>query len=1045
MKLNQNEKGCLPPGRSYKTAKLLAVIVFLVAGMGNPYPMSAAGQGETSRIQEEIEIRGIVIDETGVPLPGANITEKGTLNGTITDLNGEYTISVPSSASILVFSFIGFQSQEIRIDDQRRINVGLEVEAIGLTEVVVVGYGTQKRVNLTGAVGTVQSEELVKIPVANTTNAIAGRLSGVIAKQTSGEPGKDGATLNIRGFGDPLVMVDGIERSFSDINPEEIESVSVLKDASAAIYGSRAGNGVILITTKRGKAQKTTLEYKNSFSWQSVANYPGFVNSGQYAELYRESEINDGVPESGLSYTEEDIANFYAGAPGYYNGDWWAATVRDWSPQHQHNLSLRGGTESVRFYGFVGYLRQEGIYKSGDNALDRFNLRSNIDVDISKNLSASLDISGKIQDLSSPVAGTQEVFTNIFNALPLYPVSLPDPDKVAYSGKGPQNPAAITTRNIAGYNDIGSNKYQTTIRLNYKVPFIKGLAARGRFDYLGTISLPKLWQKDYDLYTYDPSTDVYAKAATQDRISLREDIIRSRTLTGQISLNYERTFSTDHMVRGLFVYEIIDSKGNDFWAMRQEFLTSAIEQLFASGIENQDMSGKAWEDGRISYIGRANYAYQGKYLAEASFRYDGSNRFNPSHRWGFFPSFSAGWRISEESFLQKEWLNNLKLRASYSQSGRDNTGKFQFLTGYEYGADYIINDMLVKGIRSLGVPNPYITWENMTTYNAGFDMSVLKHKLSAEFDIFYRLRDGMLATRDKSLPNTIGAFLPAENLNSQSNRGFELTLGHRNRAGEFNYSIRGMISWARARWEYYDEPGYTDPDDIRINQRTGNWTNLSHGYSELGFFQTQEEIDAWPVDQDMNGNSTLVPGDMKYIDLNNDSILDWRDQDIIGKTGTPEWMLGLNFDFSYKGFDLSMLWQGAFGHYVEMDTRNIFSSSFPKPFEYMFTNRWTPGSEDALYPRASLATVDNNNRNSDFWLQPAAYIRLKAITFGYNFPDSWIQRAGISNLRIFVGGHNLLTFSGLNKYGFDPESPKDQSGKYYPQMKSVFFGLNLSL
>lgn len=1044
MKNHSMNKLSLPAARRWKTLLFMTLVIFLFTGAWRPVPVSAAGNEENPLLQQEIRIEGKVVDEYEVPLPGVNVTDKGTLNGTITNLNGEFAISVASSTSVLVISYIGYKTQEVLVGDQTTINVQLEIEAIGLAEVVTVGYATQRRVNLTGAVGTVQSEEIAKVPVANTTNAIAGRLPGIIAKQTSGEPGHDAATLNIRGFGNPLVIVDGIERSFGDINAEEIESISVLKDASAAIYGSRAGNGVILITTKRGRSQKTQLNYNSSFGWQGVANYPGFVNSGQYAELYREAEINDGIPEANLSYTDEDIANYYAGAPGYNNGDWWKATVRDWSPQQQHNLSFRGGNENVRFYSYVGYLRQEGMYTSGDNALDRFNLRSNIDVDISKNLSAGIDISGKIQELSSPVAGTQEVFTNIFNALPFYPVSFPDPSIIPYSGKGPQNPVAITTRDISGYNEINSNKYQATLRLNYKVPFVRGLEAKGRFDYLGTMNLPKLWQKEYDLYTYDPVTEVYAIAATQDRISLREDMVRSRTLTGQFSLNYERTINQDHFINGLLVYEAIDSKGNDFWAMRQEFLTSAIEQLFASGIEFQDLNGKAWEDGRISYIGRLNYSYQGKYLAEGSFRYDGSNRFNPSNRWGFFPSVSAAWRISEENFLDNEWLSNLKLRLSYSQSGRDNTGKFQYLTGYEYGADYIIDDRLVQGIRSTGVPNPFITWENMTTYNTGFDLSILQHKLSAEFDLFYRLREGMLATRDKSLPNTVGAILPAENLNSQSNRGFELTLGHQNNVGEVNYSIRGMVSWTRARWEHYDEPDYIDEDEIRINQRTGNWTNLSYGYQAVGFFQDQEEIDGWHVDQDLNGNSTLVPGDLKYLDLNNDSLLNWRDQMVIGKTGTPEWMVGLNFDLSYKGFDFSMLWQGALGHYVEMDTRNIFSSSFPKPFEYMYDQRWSPGNEDALYPRASLATVENNIRNSDFWLKPAAYLRLKTISISYSLPVGWIDKVGISNLSISAGGYNLLTFSKIKEYGFDPESPKDQSGKYYPQMRTLFLGLNLT-
>jgi len=1045
MKNNLNENWCFNSTTKLSFIRHLILVFTLIIGISGLNQVNAFENDSTDDEQQQEGITGTVVDSDGNPIPGVTVYLKGTSTGSITDIDGKYSINVEEeSSNVLVFSFVGMVSQEVELTGQSNIDIVLMEDSIGLEEVVAVGYATQKRVNLTGSVATIKSDDLVRNPVANTTNAITGRLPGVITKQTSGEPGKDGTTINIRGFGSPLIIVDGIARSFSDINAEEIESMSVLKDASAAIYGSRAGNGVILITTKRGSQQKTVMQYKNSFSFQGVANYPGFVNSGQYAELYREAEMNDGVPEESLAYSEEDIANYYAGAPGYSNGDWWGATIKDWTPQQQHSLSVRGGAKGIRFYGFLGYTGQKGMYTSGDNRMDRYNLRSNIDIDITKNLSASIDVSGKIQDLSSPVDDTQGVFTHIFNALPVFPTTLPDADKVPYSGKGPQNPAAVTTRDIAGYNDENSNKYQTTLRLNYKVPFIEGLSAKGRFDYFGRTTYEKNWRKAYDLYTYDEATDVYVMAASEPRTALKEDFARSRTLTGQFSLDYERTFNSDHMVKGLFVYEAIDTKGNDFWAKRQEFLSTAIEQLFASGIENQDLSGGAYEDGRISYIGRVNYAYKGKYLLEGSFRYDGSNRFTKENRWGFFPSVSAAWRVSEEGFMDNSWLDNLKIRTSYSQSGRDDTGKYQFLTGYEYGSDYIINDILVKGIKSLGVPNEDITWETMTTYNAGFDLSILESKLFADFDIFYRLREGMLATRVKSLPNTIGASLPAENLNSQSNRGFELSIGHTNKINDFSYTIKGLLSWARAKWEGYDEPAYTDPDDIRINQRTGQWTNLSYGYQAIGFFESQEEIDAWPLDQDLNGNITLAPGDIKYLDLNEDDVLDWRDKDAIGRSGTPEIMYGFIADLKYKGFDFSLLLQGSAHHYIEMQTRSVFSSSFPKPFNYMYDQRWEPGKEDALYPRTSLASVENNTVDSDFWIKPASYLRLKSVSLGYSIPQDIINKAGFSGLRVFVAGENLLTFSKLSDYGFDPESPKDQSGKYYPQMQTVSCGLTLT-
>ncbi len=990
-------------------------------------------------------VSGKVADEESNPIPGVNVVVKGTTNGTATDANGRYSLSVADEDAVLVFSFIGYGSQEISVNKRSVIDVILLQDLQRLEEVVVVGYGTQEKVSLTGAIATMKSDDLGKVPVANTTNALAGRLPGVITKQESGEPGKDNTTINIRGFGTPLVIVDGVERSFNDINAEEIESISVLKDASAAIYGARAGNGVVLITTKRGVKGDTRMQYKSSFGVQGVANYPAFVNSGEYAELHREAEIYQGISDAQLLYSEEDINNFYSGAAGYPNGDWWRATVRDWTPQQQHSLSILGGTESVRYYGVIGYIGQQGMYRSGDNKMDRFNVRSNVDIDVTKNLSASIDLSGKVQYLKKPTASTNTIFTNIFNALPIYAVSFPDPDIIPYSGKEDQNPAAISSRSIAGYDDEYNNKYQATFRLNYKLPFIEGLQVMGRFDYYTINGYDKLFQKPFELHNYDEVSGVYSLAAIQSRTRLREDFAKSTFLTSQVSLNYDRHFGNDHRLKGLFVYEAIDSKGNDFWAKREEFLTTSIEQLFASGIANQDLSGSAWEDGRISYVSRLNYEYKGKYMVEGALRYDGSNRFPSDKRWGLFPSISAAWRISEESFIRNSWLDNLKVRGSLSRTGRDDTGMFQYLTGYVYGNDYIIDDALVKSLISTGVANPNITWESMTTYNVGLDINILNNLLYGEMDVFYRLREGMLATRSASIPKEVGASLPAENLNSVSNRGFEIAIGHQKTVNGFRYNVKAMMSWARSKWKHFDEPAYTDPDDIRINSRSGRWTNLSFGYRSVGYFQSEEEIENWPTDQDNNGNNTLKPGDLKYIDLNGDGILDWRDKDIIGKSGLPEVMYALNIDLRYKGFDFFMLWQGSSEHYVELGMRNVFASAFPKPFRYMFTDRWRPGYDDALFPRPSLGSVPNNEADSDFWLQPASYLRLKNISLGYTLSNTITRKLGIDGLRVFVSGENLMTFSKLHrKYGFDPESPQDQNGKYYPQMRSLSVGLNLA-
>ncbi|MDO6605651.1 TonB-dependent receptor [Arenibacter palladensis] len=989
-------------------------------------------------------ITGTITDGNGSPLPGANILEKGTTNGTQADFDGNFTIFVADENAILVISYIGFVSKEIKTEGATTLDIVLKESVDGLDEVVVVGYGTQKRVNITGAVTSVESEELTVTPVSNTSQALQGRIPGLITRQSSGEPGFDNVGLSIRGFGTPLIIVDGIESSLNRVDPEEIQSISVLKDASAAIYGARAGNGVILVTTKRGLKQKPKITFNGTYSFQTNTAYPELMDAGQYSELIREAQINSGTPESGMKFTEEDVAKYKAGTePGYEGTNWKDVIMRDYAPMQKYNLSLSGGNENLSYYSFLGYTGQEGIWESGDNIMERYNVRTNFEAKISDNLTATVDISAVFGDLSRPTRETETLLHDLRFHVPTYSSSLPDPDKIPFAGKVVSSLASVTEK-WGGYRKNLENNIFTTFSLNYNVPFIKGLEVKALVNYIYNSNESKDWIKAYDQYSYNYDSETYVNhgSAIQET-SLTEGYNRSRKLTGQFSLNYNRVFNEKHNLSGIFLIETIDQYGKWFNASRADYITTSLDYLFA-GAENRQMAdGAANESGRLSYVGRLNYNYEGKYLFETTMRYDGSPNFPSNKRWGFFPSVSAGWRISEENFMaETEWLNNLKLRASFSNMGYDGIGAFQYLSGYKFSIPYVVGGISSSTLINKGLANPNITWEEMSIYNVGFDFSTFQNKLYGEVDAFYRQRENILATRFESLPNTFGAILPHENLNSQNTRGFELLTGYRNSVGQLKYDIAGNVSWSRSKWDHYEEPEYTDPDEIRINQQSGNWTNRYFGYIADGLFSSQEEIDNHPLDQDLQGNSTLLPGDIKYVDQNNDGILDWRDKKEIGSGATPEVMFGLNIGLSYKQFSLSALFQGAtrrdFNVYTDLPTAE-------GNLELIYDKRWTEenNNSNAEIPRQYIGSNTNNSPASTYWLKDGSYVRLKSLNIGYDLSEDWSKKVGIAKARIFFAGTNLFTMSKLKEWGMDPEAPDVY--RYYPQQKVYSIGLNITL
>ena len=997
--------------------------------------------------QQQKTVTGKITDSSGTSLPGVSIVVKGTTTGTITDANGFYSLSNIPEKSILQYSFVGMKSQDVAVGTKTTINVTLAEDAIGIEEVVAIGYGTQRRASVTGSIATINSDKLTISPVASTTNALTGRMPGLITKQVRGLPGSDAATLSIRGFDAPLVIVDGVEASFNNIDANEIESISVLKDAAAAIYGSRAGNGVVLITTRRGILNKPTFVLNSTMTFQGATYLPGLTSSGEDAELIREAHLNSGKPESTARFTQHEVDLFYAGTdPDYPNTDWANIVLRDWSPQQQHNLSVTGGSDKIKYYGFFGYLDQQSMFKTNGGDYKRYNVRSNIDAKISDNFNVQFDLSSIVENRDFPWRADEQansVWQEYWTTEPFWAPTLPDATKIPAEGAGGAvGLGVITNSAISGYRKTDNQDIKGSIALNYTFKHVKGLSARAFANYDQSYQFYKMWDWLVDSWSYNYASKTYTQRSTQSNRGLTYQDNRNRMMTGQLSLSYDRTFLEDHHLTVMALYEVIDYKSNYINAFRDGQKTFAIDYAFAGSLSNQKVNDGASQMGRQSFVGRLNYAYKSKYLLDGTLRFDQSAKFNPAERTGIFPSVSLGWRLSEENFMKSALpsLENLKLRASISQTGNDAVGNFQYLSGYKYGDSYIIGSKASIGMIASGLANPFLTWETMTIYNTGLDFALSKRKLYGELDLFYRNRDGIPGTRSVSLPTTFGATLPTENLNTINTRGFELILGNEGEWRDLRWDISANVSWSRSKWGFYDEPVYADPDQDRQSRRTGQWTDRAFGYISDGLFTTQAEIDALTYKyNETQGNVSIKPGDIRFKDMNSDGLLNWKDQVEIGKGTMPHWMGGLNVKLNYKGFDLTALLQGAVGF---NQTLALFPGSVYS--QLVYDNRWTPtnNNRNGLIPR--LGGAATNSWASDFWNKNSNYIRLKTFSVGYSLPSSIIKKVNMQNLRLYVAGTNLFTISGLNKYDADPEGMSGWTAYYYPQMRTFTFGLNVS-
>ena len=995
---------------------------------------------EVGSIQQKM-ISGVVKDETGDPIPGVSVIVKGTTRGALTSIDGKFQIEVTGSDKVLQFSFVGMKTQEVAITDQRTVNITLVQETIGIEEVVAVGYGVQKKVTSTGSVVSSKGEALEKSATANLTNNLVGRMPGLTAVTRSGEPGADGATLRIRGsntLGDnsPLVVVDGVaNRSMERLNPSDIESVTVLKDASAAIYGSAAANGVILITTKRGSQGKPKVTINMNQGVNQPTRIPEMASAAQYATMLNEINYYK-TPSLGRfqKYSADDIQKYSDGSDpwGHPNTDWFGAVFKDWSSQNQQNASISGGNENMKYFISIGAKFQDGNYKNSATNYKQYDFRTNIDGKVNKYVSLAFDVAGREELRNYPTRSASSIFRMLMRGKPNMPAYWPDgtpgPD-IEYG----DNPA-VTTTSATGYDMDKRYILESNLRTVITVPWVKGLSvtANGSFDK--NFLFHKKFETPWYLYTWDGNADhVLTKGKRGlDAPQLSEDMADGQRITVNAYATYETTIAEIHNIKVMAGFERRFGKQDVFNAFRKNYISSAVDQLFA-GASDQYMSnsGSASQNAYQSYFGRVNYDLSKKYMAEFVWRYDGSYMFPSDKRFGFFPGISLGWRMSEENFWKDNlaFINDFKMRGSWGQTGNDRIDEYQYLATYGYlsGKTYVFGSSDAKLLNETKIPNPAVTWEVANEANIGFDALLLNNKLSVSADYFNNLRTQILIKRNASVPSSTGLTLPPENIGKVRNAGFEGSIGYHNNVGDFHYDVSVNGSYSKNKIIFWDET----PGVPVYQQSTGRPMGSTLYYQAIGIFKDQAAVDAYPH------WAGAQPGDIIFKDVNGDKVIDGLDRVMNEKNDYPRFIGGLNASLRYKQFDLTVLIQGAAGavQYVRAESGEI--GNYYKDFA---DKRWTPENINASYPRTFNRDEEYwGSQANTFWLRSTDYIRLKNLEIGYTLPLNTNKSLGIEGLRLYVNGTNLLTVDKAKV--IDPET---SGGTSYAPQRIITGGLTLT-
>ncbi len=1007
-----------------------------------PYERGSKGKNVIEVVLQNRTVSGkVTSSENHEGIPGVNVLLKGTSQGTVTDINGEFNIDVPSPESILVFSSIGFVPEEIVVGTQSVVNLEMTTDVTALEEVVVVGYGTQSKVDVTGSVVTMDGDEIVKSKTPNVINSLTGQLAGVVINNRTGEPGRDDPSIYIRGrstIGDasPLFIIDGVQRpDLGRLNPNDIENISVLKDASAAIYGARAANGVILVTTKRGKQGKPIFDFSYNQGFSQPTRNPKMADSYTWARV--SNEINPGT------YSDDDLQKFQEGTePGFTTTDWYDEMTRSSTPQHQLNLSASGGNESVNYYVSLGQLTQDGHFNHGSTKIKRYNFRSNLDVHVNEYVTVGLDLSGRQDNRHYPGnPDTRGIYSHIYLYHPYWTLFWPGTE---FKRPLRDNENLINwVSDDGGYQDELYRALESKLHFDVDIPWVSGLSIRGTANYDVGYNHIKTWTLPTYVYYRDEDTGEYYEGRSgvrADLAQLAEEFNQRATTTLNFRIDYEKSIGKSN-IGAMVGYEQLEYDFNYISAGRSDYPSTVLPQIFAGSSDKtkQTNDGSASKTSRQNYFGRINYDYDQRYLAQFIFRYDGSPNFPKDKRWGFFPGVSLGWRISEESFMENaNAIDNLKIRGSYGEMGNDSIPEFQYLTSYEYNPDYnyVIGGNDVIGMVQSGTPNPNITWEVAKMTNIGFELSLWEGSLAMEFDYFKTKRSNILVQRSAIVPDYTGLLLPDENIGEVQNKGFELQLMHRKNLNNLSYTIGGNISYAKNEVIFADEPPAAEEYQLAAGKPIG----AGLYYNALGIFSNQEEVDSYPT---LPG---AQPGDIKYEDVNNDGILNSRDQIRVDRTATPQIVYAINGSINYANFDLTVLFQGqenAVANFDETDNYfpvlNVGLGNF---LQWRADGRWTPENTNASQPRADGVNSNNNTQPSTHWTVNAGFLRLKNVELGYTFPIELSKKVGMEYLRLYVNGNNLfMIYDHMKDLGFDPET---SDYWFYPQQRTFNFGVNLS-
>jgi TonB-linked SusC/RagA family outer membrane protein len=986
-------------------------------------------------------IRGTVTDENRAPLSGVNVVILGTTTGTTTDVKGNYQIDA-NPESTLVFSFVGYVSESVVVGNQTEINATLNLDVTTLEDVVVVGYGTQKKATLTGSVSNVAGEEITKSPSTNVSTSLAGKLPGLVINQRDGWPGNENLNILIRGNGTlndnyPLIIIDGVPRdNLGRLNPEDIESVSVLKDGSAAIYGARGANGVILVTTKKGSQGAPRFNFSYSYALNRPAKLPDMLDAATFAEAYNEAEwYRQKRPDMSSFtpfYTADAIQKYRDGSDPvlYPNTDWIKEVVKDYSVQQKVNLQASGGAENINYFLSFGMTDQDGNFKNDPTHYKQYNARVRINANLTKNLTVGANISALLNERNfnaGDFAGQENDFVHVLQSNPtlvaVYPNGLIAP------GRFQNNPLLSNRR---GNDKTTDYPLYTTFTAKYEAPFLKGLTLDASYNFDLRNEFQKFFRKPHHYDEYNVVTGVYDRKEVPVPIQLTDIYRKWTTSLANFRVSYKKIISQHHNVSAMIGAEQQKSTFSYAQAFRKNFVSASIDEIMAGSSEaaDKDNNGSSSESAYNNYFGRLNYDFKSKYLLELLFRYDGSQIFPEGKRYGFFPAFSVGWRLSEENFIRDNlpFVSELKLRGSYGELGNDRVQQWQYLQTFAFGS-YVIGGQTMPAVYAGTVPNPNITWEVSKKTDFGMVAELWNGLLGADITVFNQKRSNILCQRNLSVSKVFGfTRLPDENIGKVNSHGFELVLSHRNTIKDLVYSVNVNTTFARSKVIFLDEVPPAEP----YQAYTGHPVGSGLYYKSDGIFNSDTELNSYP-----HGSGAQV-GDIKVLDLNDDGEINDEDRYRFDYIATPEYIFGLTTSFQYKGFDLILFFQGQTNAYsYDYTLTELGEQDLDNNVVYRATNRWTVNNQvGATMPRADSWEPGT----TDFFLYDATFIRLKNAELGYNLPAGILSKVKLKNVRVFVNGTNLFTWAKEITWR-DPELDGDFTD--YPPLRVINLGINV--